>query len=79
MHTSIQENNYTIGEKNNMNYEELLERAERFIESTGATVTRFCSKCGLSASLYYQWRSGKTPISAEKAAGINAFLESFGF
>lgn len=49
-----------------MNYEELLERAERFIESTGATVTRFCSKCGLSASLYYQWRSGKTQYQQKK-------------
>lgn len=62
-----------------MNYKELLERAERFMESTGATVTGLCSKCGLSASLYYKWRSGETPISAVKAAGIEAFLERFGF
>lgn len=59
--------------------DELIERCERFIQSTGAVVTKFCQRCGISTSMYYKWRSGETPLSAEKAAGINQFLESFGF
>ncbi len=61
------------------NDKELLDRCERFIQSTGAVVTKFCQRCGISPSMFYKWRAGETPLSAEKAAGINQFLESFGF
>ena len=61
------------------NDQELLDRCESFIRSTGAVVTKFCQRFGISPSMYYKWRSGETPLSVEKAAGINQFLESFGF
>lgn len=62
-----------------MNYRSLIERSEKFMHAAGANVTKFCARCGLSPSMYYQWRAGATPLSDDKAAAIERFLESFGY
>jgi len=64
---------------NDYYYDQLLQRAESFIEAVGSSVTKFCARCGLSASHYYKWRSHLTTISAEKAAAIDDYLSQFGY
>lgn len=61
------------------NYAQLYERSQKFIEDTGSNVTKFCARCGLSPSMYYQWRAGATPLSDNKAAAIERFLNKFGY
>lgn len=62
-----------------MNYRSLIERSRKFMEAAGSNVTKFCARCGLSTSLFYRWEAGETPISDDKAAAIERFLESFGY
>ncbi len=62
-----------------MNYKVLMDRSRAFISASGASIKKFCDRCGLSASMYYKWTAGLTPISDDKAAAIERFLESFGY
>lgn len=53
---------------------ELREKVKAFLNDTGATVTSFCKKIGISNTYYYKWINNKVEFSDQLVSRIKTFL-----
>ena len=54
---------------------ELQKRIRAFLNDTGAPVTVFCKKVGISPTYYYKFMSGETEYSSALKKHIEAYLD----
>lgn len=50
-------------------------RIRMFLHDTGATVTSFCKKVGISPTYYYKFMNDEVEYSAGLVKGIEAYLD----